>query len=63
MLTLSVDIGWLLIEFPHRNAAEIPFPTIGVNDGHDRMLVFQLPSGFKFTYSNVGLSAITNTTL
>ncbi|KAI0715537.1 hypothetical protein C8T65DRAFT_644079 [Cerioporus squamosus] len=40
---------WLLVEFPHRNARDIPFPTIGVNDD-SRMLVIQLSPDFKLTY-------------
>ncbi|KAI0710341.1 hypothetical protein C8T65DRAFT_695620 [Cerioporus squamosus] len=41
--------GWFLIEFPRGHSAEFPFPTFEVNGG-DRMVVFQLPLDFEFTY-------------
>ncbi|KAI0718627.1 hypothetical protein C8T65DRAFT_693755 [Cerioporus squamosus] len=44
---------WLLVEFLGWNAAaaEMPFPSLCVN-GDDRMLVFQMPPDFTFTYCN-----------
>ncbi|TFK80619.1 hypothetical protein K466DRAFT_605186 [Polyporus arcularius HHB13444] len=43
---------WFMIEFPHGHATEFPFPTFEVN-GCTRMVVFQLPLDFEFTYCDL----------
>ncbi|KAI0745571.1 hypothetical protein C8Q76DRAFT_688620 [Earliella scabrosa] len=39
---------WLVIEFPHRRAWDIPYPSTTLGDM--TALVFQLPSSFQFTH-------------
>ncbi|KAI0703536.1 hypothetical protein C8T65DRAFT_741342 [Cerioporus squamosus] len=43
---------WFMIELPHGKTTDFPFPTFEVNGG-DRMVVFQLPLDFEFTYCDL----------
>ena len=54
----TLDIGWLLLEFPHRREEDLPFVTISM-EPHSRLLVFSLPVNFSFAVSEVSSDYVT----